>query len=165
MTKGHTLPTAILVFGAPKSGKTTFSKKFSNSLNAPYLNLSELSQKFGLTHELAKELIRQISKSHATLIVEGMLNNETERKEMRDLLKQSGYRTVLIWIQTDLNTIKQRILKARHNNLAESKKYYEEAYSGLEAPSANEKPLVISGKHTYRAQCKNVISRLKDHRI
>lgn len=165
MTKGHTIPTAILVFGAPKSGKTTFARKFSSSLGAPYLNFNDLSQKYNLDPALAKELIAQIAKSHATLVIEGMLDTEAKRKEVRDLLKKSGYLTVLIWIQTDLNTIKQRILKSKGDDLKKSKQYFETAYAGLEAPSINEKPLVISGKHTYRAQCKNVISRLKEHRI
>ena len=39
---GKSKPYAILVFGAPMSGKTTFAEQFSARFNAPFLNLSEL---------------------------------------------------------------------------------------------------------------------------
>ena len=40
-----TKPRAILVFGAPCSGKTTFCEKFSRRFKAPYYNLQQLCAK------------------------------------------------------------------------------------------------------------------------
>ena len=50
-------PRAILVFGAPASGKTTFCEKFSSQFRAPYYNLNELAEKYGFDIESIKKTL------------------------------------------------------------------------------------------------------------
>lgn len=161
MSTGKSKPYAILVFGAPKSGKTSFAEHFSQAINAPYLNLTHLINEYHVTKKLAAELIAQIAKCRSTLIIEGLIDTEAQRKEMRDLLIKCGYKPVLIWVQTDLNTIKQR-MRSCYRTLPEAKAALEKAISRIEAPADDEKTIVISGKHTYQTQCRNVINRLTD---
>ena len=146
---GKSKPYAILVFGAPMSGKTTFAEQFSARFNAPFLNLSELHDEYKLTRKLAMVLIQQLTKCKQTLVLEGGLDTEKQRNEIKDLLAKAGYRPILIWVQTDLNAIKHRM---RHK------------YKKIEAPSELERPLVISGKHTFQTQCKNVLTGLSDRK-
>ena len=80
---------------------------------------------------------------------------------MRALLEKCGYKPVLVWIQTDLNTIKQR-MRSAYRTLPEAKAALEKAIGRIEAPADSEKSIVISGKHTYQTQCRNVINRLTD---
>ena len=87
------------------------------------------------------------------------MDTEEKRKELRDLFTKAGYKTVLIWVQTDLNAIKQR-MRHHYKKLDEAKAALKESYENIEAPNESEEPLVISGKHTYQTQCKNVLSRL-----
>ena len=152
-------PYAILVFGAPMSGKTFFAEQFSQSIRAPFLNIARLEKKFGSDRKLADELITQMAKSKADLIIEGYINTEEQRKEMRELLKKLDYQPVLVWVQTDLNTIKQR-MRNHYRKLDAAKEALAESYKHIEAPTADENPIVISGKHTFRTQCQNVVSRL-----
>ena len=80
---GKSKPYAILVFGAPMSGKTTFAEKFSEKFNAPFLNLSELHEQYRLSRKVAQILISQIAKCKQTLILEGGIDSERQRNEIR----------------------------------------------------------------------------------
>ena len=91
MSTGKSKPYAILVFGAPKSGKTSFAEHFSQAINAPFLNLTHLINEYHVTKKLAAELIAQIAKSRSTIIIEGLIDTEAQRREMRQLLIKCGY--------------------------------------------------------------------------
>lgn len=163
---GKSKPYAILVFGAPMSGKTAFADQFSARFNAPFLNLSQLHEECHITRKVALNLIAQISKCKQTLVIEGALDTEKQRNEVRAILNQAGYRPVLVWVQTDLNEIKHR-MRHKYKTVAEAKTVLSESYKKIEAPSEDEDTIVISGKHTFSTQCKNVLtglSELKDSR-
>ena len=160
---GKSKPYAILVFGAPMSGKTTFAEQFSARFNAPFLNLSELHDEYKLTRKLALVLIQQLTKCKQTLVLEGGLDTEKQRNEIKDLLAKAGYKPILIWVQTDLNAIKHR-MRHKYKKLEDAKAALAEQYKKIEAPSELEHPLVISGKHTFQTQCKNVLTGLSDRK-
>ena len=163
---GKSKPYAILVFGAPMSGKTSFAEQFSARFNAPFLNLSQLHEECHITRKVALNLILQIAKCKQTLVIEGALDTEKQRNEVRAILNDAGYRPVLVWVQTDLNEIKHR-MRHKYKKLEDAKNALAESYKKIEAPSDEENPLVISGKHTFTTQCKNVLtglSELKDSR-
>ena len=160
---GKSKPYAILVFGAPMSGKTTFAEQFSARFNAPFLNLSELYNEHKLTRKLALVLIQQLTKCKQTLIIEGALDTEKQRNEIKEILAKAEYKPVLVWVQTDLNAIKHR-MRHKYKKLEEAKNALAEQYKKIEAPSELERPLVISGKHTFQTQCKNVLTGLSDRK-
>ncbi len=160
---GKSKPYAILVFGAPMSGKTTFAEQFSARFNAPFLNLSELYIEHKLTRKLTIVLIQQLTKCKQTLILEGGLDTEKQRNEIKEILMKSGYKPVLIWVQTDLNAIKHR-MRHKYKKLEDAKNALAEQYKKIEAPSELEQPLVISGKHTFQTQCKNVLAGLSERK-
>jgi gluconate kinase len=118
-------------------------------------------REYRMTKKLAEELINQISRSKSTLIIEGLIDTEEERKEMREFLEKAGYQVSMIWVQTDLNTIKQRMRK-KYRKLSEAKVALSKSLSKIEAPSEDEKTIVISGKHTPQTQCRNIINCLTD---
>jgi gluconate kinase len=160
---GKSKPYAILVFGAPMSGKTTFAEQFSARFNAPFLNLSELYNEHKLTRKLALVLIQQLTKCKQTLIIEGGLDTEKQRNEIKEILAKAEYKPVLVWVQTDLNAIKHR-MRHKYKKLEEAENALAEQYKKIEAPSELERPLVISGKHTFQTQCKNVLTGLSDRK-
>ena len=75
-------PRAILVFGAPASGKTTFCEKFSQQFRAPYYNLNEIAEDQDFTREKVLYVLDLIARSGQNLIIEGMLNTEEERYQL-----------------------------------------------------------------------------------
>ena len=160
---GKSKPYAILVFGAPMSGKTTFAEKFSEKFNAPFLNLSELHEQYRLSRKVAQILISQIAKCKQTLILEGGIDSERQRNEIRELLVKSGYQPVLVWVQTDLNAIKSR-MRRKYTKASEAKAALEESYRKIEAPADYEDPIVISGKHMFQTQCRNILTGISNRR-
>lgn len=158
---GKSKPYAILVFGAPMSGKTTFAEQFSAKFNAPFLNFNDLREQCRLTRKVALILIEQLAKCKKTLVIEGGLDTEKQRNEIRDILSRAGYNPVLIWVQTDLNAIKQRMRKKFHN-VNDAKTALEDSYRKIEAPADYEDFLVISGKHMFQTQYKNVLVGLSE---
>ena len=132
-----TKPRAILVFGAPCSGKTTFCEKFSPRFKAPYYNLKQLREEADLTE-------KQI---------------HVVREGVKKRLRLCGYNPSLIWIQTDINTIKAR-LKMKTRSIARAKEEYETKIRAMEAPAELEKPIILSGKHVFETQLQHVLSGL-----
>lgn len=152
-------PRAILVFGAPCSGKTTFAEKFVSKFDLTYYNLDDIKEKYQFSHKTIAQILEIIAKTGRTLVIEGGLNTEAERREIRQAFRKVGYKVALVWIQTDVATIRMR-MKSRYKTVAEAKKIYDEGIEAMEAPTAMEKPIILSGKHTFETQTKHVLSGL-----
>ena len=150
---------AILVFGAPCSGKTTFSEQFAAQFNATFYDLDALKEKHNLSRQFILLLVSEIAKTGSTLVLEGGNETEKDRRELAEILRAAGYTPTLIWIQTDVSTIRMR-LKNKLNSVEKAKTVYDNRIKALEAPSDAEAPIVLSGKHTYHTQLKQVLTQL-----
>ena len=159
--KKKTRPRAILVFGAPCSGKTTFCEKFSQRFKAPYYDLRALREEADFTEKQIHVVLEAIAKTGQNIVVEGGLDTEDERNSVRKLLKLSGYAPTLVWIQTDINTIKLR-LKLKLRSITRAKEEYDSRIRLMEAPAEIEKPIILSGKHTFETQLSHVLAQLQN---
>lgn len=150
---------AILVFGAPCSGKTTFGKQFAEQFNATFYDLDTLKEEHNLSRKFLLLLISEIAKTKSTLVIEGCNDTEKDRRELIEILQAAGYKPTLIWIQTDVSTIRMR-LKNKLKDVDKARAAYDTRIKALEAPSDAEAPIVLSGKHTYQSQLKQVLTQL-----
>lgn len=155
-------PRALLVFGAPCSGKSTFSEKFAEKFDLALYDLEEIKASHHLTRKNIILIVKLIARTGKTIIIEGGLSTEKDRAEIRNLLRAAGYDPSLIWIQTDVATIRNR-LKARYKSVAKAKQVYEAEVGAMEAPSELEYPIILSGKHTFETQTKHVLAGLADN--
>ncbi len=154
-------PRVLLVFGAPCSGKTTFAEKFAKKFNLTYFDLNEVTTTYNMSRENLLNALALVMRTRNTIILEGCLDTEKDRTEIRNAFRTAGYKPALIWVQTDFATIRNR-LKMRHRTVAKAKKVYDEAIEKLEAPTNVEAPIILSGKHTFETQTKHVLSGLAD---
>ena len=152
-------PRAIFVFGAPCSGKTTFGESFAKHFNIGFFDLATLRSENDLSRKVILLILEQIAKTGQTVVLEGELGTEKERREIRRIFRAAGYLTSTIWLQTDIKTIRSR-LKARYKSVAEAKTIYDSVIPKLEAPSEAESPIILSGKHTFDSQMKQVLAAL-----
>ena len=152
---------ALLIFGAPCSGKTTFAEKFGKKYKLAYYDLDELAREYGFSHEEILVILAQILKTRQTILIEGWIDKEQDRIKMRNLLREHGYDPALIWIQTDIATIRNR-LKSRFKSVSKARDFYDAAVSEMEAPGENERAIILSGKHTFETQAKHVVTGLAD---
>lgn len=151
---------ALLIFGAPCSGKTTFSTKFAKKFGLAYYDFDELL-KDGFTRKNLMTILELLTRTKQTLIIEGGLNTEEQRKEIREILRKYNYDPSLIWIQTDASTIRKR-LKTRFKDVSKAKGVYENAVKEIEAPTEVERPIILSGKHTFETQTRHVVTGLAE---
>lgn len=159
MEGNNTQPRALLIFGAPCSGKTTFSEKFAKRFGIAYYDMEDLKAKYNLTRKLVTMLVEQVAKTGQDLIIEGCIGTEKDREEFRHILRNYGYDVSTVWLQTDIATIRTR-LKGRYKTITKAKEVYEAIVPRLEAPSEAERPIILSGKHTFETQLRHILSAL-----
>lgn len=152
---------ALLVFGAPCSGKTTFAVKFAEKYDLAFYNLDEIMDKDNFSRETMLEVLKLITKTHKNLIIEGGLNTEDERREVRNMFYEVGYEPSLFWVQTDIITIRKR-MKFQYKSVSKAREIYDNAIAGMEAPSEAENPIILSGKHTFETQSRHALAGLAD---
>ena len=152
---------AILVFGAPCSGKSTFSEKFAKKYDLAYYDFETLRDEYRLTHKNILLCIELIARTGKTIMIEGELDTEKERTEMRNVLRNAGYEPSLIWLQTDAGTIRTR-LKNKYKSVNKAREVYDACIEDMEAPSDVERPIILSGKHTFDTQARHVLAGLAE---
>lgn len=149
-------PHLLIMVGLPGSGKSFFAEKFSETFHAPCIGYDKIMEISGGNKKTSADytayLLNELFKTNHTIIIDGASDTRAERNELKRLSSAAGYKTLLIWVQTDEATAKSRSAKQKSASRGERK---------FIAPSANEQPLmVISGKHTYATQAKAVLKNL-----
>lgn len=154
-------PRALMVFGAPCSGKSTFAKKFAEKFGLAYYDFDEIQRKYDFSRDEVRAILELVLRTNQTIIFEGGIEKEDSRKTVKRILAKTGYEPTLIWVQTDAATIRTR-MKAKYKSVTKAKNLYETAINEMEAPAETETPIILSGKHTFETQTKHVLAGLAD---
>lgn len=157
-------PHAIVMVGIPGAGKSTFAERFADTYRAPILNRIKLQKDLQLDNEqvdiLAEIMLREFIKSQKTLIIEGGTDTLEERAALIKFLMKEGYRPLLVWVQTDTSEALRRATKPYPGGSGLSADDFDAILEHFQSPTEKEKPLVISGKHTYGTQLKAVLKQI-----
>jgi adenylate kinase family enzyme len=157
-------PHLIVMVGIPGSGKSFFAEKFAATFNAPYISTQLLSQLVqGEIDRLAHHELAELLKTKQSIVFDGEAGTRTERSELARRARDAGYETLLIWVQTDTPTAKNRVAGTKRTQRYTDERY-EKALKHFSSPHPSEKYLVISGKHTYASQAKVVLKKLSQPR-
>jgi predicted kinase len=154
-------PHLIILTGVKGSGKTHFAEKFAETFNAPYVSREHVAKLTPDDTSIEKIIVYQLGellKTKQPLIVDGLGTTRTERVELTRKAREAGYETMLIWVQTDPITARGRAMKASKKQLTPEE--YDRAAKRFTPPNTVEKPVVISGKHTYASQAKVILKKL-----
>lgn len=157
-------PHVIITVGIPGSGKTTFAEHFAKTFEAPYINPRTIAELTGTdeeqTEKVTKLLFDELLKTNRTLIYEGSTFLKSQRAALETMIMKAGYKALFVWVQTDPIESKHRATKKQKNSELLSESEFDEAFKQFQNPSESEKPVVVSGKHTYPTQLKAVLKRL-----
>lgn len=154
-----TRPHAIMMVGIPGSGKTFFASHFSDTFNTPYLNLDDIERRSAdaaSAGELTVTFLTELAKTEQTFVLEGNSATRTWRTEFAKWARGHGYVPLFVWTQVDQATALKRTLKAGRLSGDD----FAAALQSFSAPHPDEKPVVISGKHTYASQARTVLNHL-----
>lgn len=163
-------PHVIVMVGIPGSGKSFFAEKFTETFHAPYLcrdKLVELVPDVATADKITLMQLTEFLKTKQSVIVEGPTLTRAERTDISKIARRAGYDILLVWVQTDPATARLRSLKSTKNGTISSVRTpndYDQQVKRFNAPTAQEKPVVISGMHTYATQARAVLKRLSHGR-
>jgi predicted kinase len=162
-------PHLIIMVGVPGSGRTFFAEKFAETFRAPYVSrekiVTTLGQDTDKIDSLAYNQLEELLKTQQSVIVEGLSDSRAERLELARKARANNYESLIVWVQTDPTTAKNRYIKeAKQKQIKVSSEDYEKIVKRFAPPLAIEKPVVISGKHTYATQAKVVLKKLSTPR-
>ncbi len=149
---------AIVMVGIPGSGKSHFAKKFSDTFNIPIVDIASIAAHSAddvAASELIFIIIDELLKTKQSIIIDAGSASHKERLEFNKYLAKHHYEPLVVWVQTEYDIAKQRALRG-----GKSEPFFENEFDHFDAPQPNEKPLVISGRHTYASQVKTVLKRL-----
>lgn len=156
-----TTPHVIILVGIPGAGKSHFADHFAKTFHAPFVNHGALQNMTGISDaeatQLSTHMLEELLKTQRTLIYEGPTHQKAVRSALSRKLEKAGYKPLLVWVQTELGEAKRRSLKTDQNM---NPSLFDTRIERFQAPTAAEKPVVISGKHTYASQVKMVLKHL-----
>ena len=159
----------IMVYGVAGSGKSFFARKFVEAFRAAYLDVNGLRYEifpkptFGVEEGRAVRhvgvcVLKNLLLGGQTVVLEGGIETLTERDEIRKLAEGMGYKTMLLWVQTDEATARKRAVSRATEKM--TRRQFDEVAGRTEAPKAKEEAIVISGKHTFQTQMKVALGQL-----
>lgn len=170
-------PLLLMIIGLPGSGKSYFASRFTDMFGAPIIQADFIRRHlsdtptYGRHEELTiaafiRKQTENLLKTSMTFVIDGGLNVRTERHQLQKMAHTNGYDTLIVWVQTDEPTSRNRATK-RHTKLSDdyhSQPLTEQQFTVLSRrltpPLAHEPYTVISGKHTFAAQAKVILKKL-----
>ena len=173
----QTTPHALFLVGIPGAGKTFFAQKFSETFHAPFIEAEALrsalspqptysSDEQRTVDALVDRFLAELVKTKRTFLCEANLETRSARQRVAKLARDAGYEPMFIWVQTEPITAEKRATKpVRSRTEANARapitlERYRQLVSKFTPLNDTEKPIVISGKHTYASQAKIVLKRL-----
>lgn len=170
-------PLLIMTMGYPGSGKTFFARQFSELYGLTRVSEDrlryELFEKPAFNKEEAEIIERlqlyMVEEAMATeqvVLCEGLFLSFKQRSLFYDLAQKHGYRTLTIWLQTDLETSASRAVNRDRRNpdskysFPISDKLFSQIRTRLERPGEKETAIVISGKHAFKSQCLSILRKI-----
>lgn len=162
-------PHIIVMVGIPGSGKSFFAEKFAETFHAPYISRDKIATLVPDTEIADKITLLQLSeflKTKQSVIIEGPTLTRSERSEIAKLARRGGYECMLVWVQTHPDTARMRSLKSAKGTIqsVRTPSDFDQQIQRFNAPTAQEKPVVISGMHTYATQARAILKRLSHQR-
>jgi predicted kinase len=160
----------IIMVGIPGSGKSFFAEKFAETFNAPCVSrekiVAHLGQDVKEADFIAYDQLRELLKTQQSVVVDGLADTRPIRGELAKKARHAGYDTLFIWVQTDAATAKDRATKRTNENThhVRTSDEYDKIAKRFMPPTSIEKPVVISGKHTYATQAKVILKKLSEPR-
>ncbi len=168
-------PRLIVMVGIPGSGKSYFAEHFASTFKAPIVsfhryryelfnepNFSE--DECEIISRVANYMLDELLKTGRTIIYEGKSDTRNERLIIAKKSRAAGYEPLFVWVQTDPATAKRRAIKPSDGRPAMASDQFDASVKKFNIPHQIEKPVVISGKHTYASQLKIVLKRLVEPR-
>lgn len=172
-----TPPLLILTMGYPGSGKTYFARQFADEYKLARISEDRIrfelfekptfaAEEFEIIQRMGMYMVEQLMQTKQTIVYDGMFLQTHERLQVQQLAKQNGYRVLIVWLQTDIETSAQRANQRDRRNpdskysFSLDRQTFDTVRSTLQRPHEKDSVVVISGKHANKSQCLTVLRKI-----
>lgn len=175
---GALKPLLVLVIGLPGSGKSFFARQFAENYKFFYIDIGRFEgelEDLGLDRKVISSLAKKLAgatfeealKSFKHIVLEGAFGSSKEREVFLKKARNSGFETLVVWVQTDTETAAERALKRDKrrqddkNSMSINDEEFKQEMVNFEKPNpAKESIVVISGKHDFKSQDLIVLKKI-----
>lgn len=175
-------PFLLLLYGFPGSGKTYFSRQFSENVQAAHLQADRIrnelfnkprydKQENEVVSQLMEYMAEEFLNAGVSVIYDVNAMRSAHRLALRDLARKAHAIPFLVWFQIDIESAFTRSIK-RDRRRADDKfaaqrdrTSFEPLINGMQNPTMAENYVVVSGKHLYMTQQSAVISKLRENNV
>jgi len=165
----------IIMIGIPGAGKTTFAQKFSDTFQAPFINQGAIQESlYGARYakadetarvqELSLQFLHEVLKTKQTVVYEDCNGTRRFRHELAHIANKAGYVPLFVWVQTESAEALRRVTRKNGTVVPMTSEQFDHELRQFSVPVVSEHAVVISGKHTYASQLKNVLRNLAGER-
>ena len=165
------------MYGYPGSGKTSFARQFAHEHNFLHISADRIryelfdDPQFTVGEEqvviaLMNYMVEQALKSKTNCIYDRGVGIKKQRDALISSASKSGFIPLTVWCQTDRDTAQYRALN-RDRRKAEDRysftitqEVFDAETKRMTKPDEKEHFVVVSGKHSFRAQAQTVLNKL-----
>lgn len=172
-------PTLILFYGYPGAGKTFVARQLANELQAAHVQDDRIRgelfeqprfdrQENEIVGHLMEYMTEEFLKSGVSVIYDTNAMRKGQRRNLRELARKCKAASVLIWLQIDLETAFDRVVKRDKRKLDDryalqiDRTTFENIVHYMQNPDLTEDYVVLSGKHTFGTQSQMTRKKLLD---
>lgn len=167
----------MLVVGLPGAGKSFFARQFASMFGAPMISIDKIRDALFANHTYSRDenamimqivelMVDELFTAGKTFVIDGGFDARVNRDEMIKIAAGRGFRTLIVWVQTDEATSRRRAAKRVESNPADefkqplSDEQFDRLIKQFTSPIVTNNTVVISGKHTYATQARAVLKKI-----
>jgi len=172
-----TKPVLIILYGFPGSGKTFFSRQFSEEIGAANINGDLLRYEFfenplynkeedDVVDHLSLFMTSQFLQTGVSVVYDASALRQSQRRILKDIAARSKAEVLVVWLQIDVESAFLRVIK-RDRRKADDKynrqldrTTFEDEINKMQNPALHEDYVVISGKHNFITHKNAVMKKL-----
>lgn len=173
-----TRPALVMLLGVPGSGKSYTAHQLASLVGMAHVSSDKIREQLfekptynREEHQIVLQMMLMMTEQYLSLgvpvVFDISLNRLAERRALRDIARKYDALPMLIWLQIDQESARQRA-QTKDKRRAEDKytapisnEVFEMMIAAFQPPQS-EDYLVVSGKHSFDSQKASILRRMRE---